>query len=488
LASVAAGPAVARGHKPPAPTFKPTKFQGAKTVGTPDLKELRVAASSGKLRTNRKGYVTTPQVRQTSHRLKRLRRRYAKEATPQIQGLHNKAQEEFAETLSKRTKIPPKLAGEWVKQESGASSAGQGGEAGEQNQLGVGYPAHPTSFSQSSYFNNTTPRKAAIATAKWMEGKIGARYGYKAAPSITGIPKLAKAGAPEEEIRAYIEGPSAWGTGRISQSGVTASKGHANPELARKLRQTQAKARKLGLNVSGASKVGPAPKRVVTRYKAARVAMKEIEGTPYVYGAGHGAIEDNPSALDCSGAVSYVLAKAGVLKAPLTSGAMGEVLKPGPGAITVFYNADHTFLYDAVKKEFWGTSVGDSGAGGLGPHPRPSDAYLAGYNVGHVPGLGKKQALQLGASGVPSAPTSFPGMTLSASGTTATVDPSATATRDKPGFSKSPIKLTPNQKAHRTLKKLEQLGAGVSQPSSGETEDKGAILAELERRYGSKAA
>jgi hypothetical protein len=163
---------------------------------------------------------------------------------------------------------------------------------------------------------------------------------------------------------------------------------------------------------------------------------------------------------------------------------MGEVLKPGPGAVTVFYNAGHTFM--KIGNEYWGTSVGDSGAGGLGPHPAPSESYLAQYSVGHVPGLGKKQALQLGFS--PTASESFPGMTLSASGTTATVDPSATATRDRPGFSKSPIRLTPNQKAHRTLKKLEQVGAGVSQSSTGGTEDKGAILKSLEATYGKKAA
>jgi len=263
-------------------------------------------------------------------------------------------------------------------------------------------------------------------------------------------------------------------------------RGGLKPARQRKLAQTQVKARKLGLNISNASSLDPAPKKVVTRFKAIKKAAAALtkRHIPYVWGGGHGSIEQAPAGLDCSGAVSWVLNKAGILKTPLTSGSMGEVLKPGPGAVTVFYNGEHTFM--KIGDEYWGTSVGDSGAGGLGPHPAPSASYLAQYSVGHVPGLGKKQALQLGFSSTASE--SFPGMTLSASGTTATVDSSATATRDKPGFSKSPIKLTPNQKAHRTLKKLAQLGAGVSQPSLSEAEDKGAILAELEKRYGAKAA
>jgi cell wall-associated NlpC family hydrolase len=263
-------------------------------------------------------------------------------------------------------------------------------------------------------------------------------------------------------------------------------RGGLKPAQQRKLAATQAKAQKLGLAVGKQANVGIAPKKVVTRFKAIKSAAAALtkRHIPYIWGGGHGSIESAPAGLDCSGAVSWVLSKAGILKTPLTSGSMGEVLKPGPGAVTVFYNGEHTFM--KIGNEYWGTSVGDSGAGGLGPHPAPSASYLAQYSVGHVPGLGKKQALQLGFSA--QATQSFPGMTLSASGTTATVDSSATATRDKPGFSKSPIKLTSNQKAHRTLKKLEQVGAGLSEKPSGSSESKASILAELERRYGSKAA
>jgi cell wall-associated NlpC family hydrolase len=256
-----------------------------------------------------------------------------------------------------------------------------------------------------------------------------------------------------------------------------------NPKALRRLHQAQVNARKLGLKVSGASSLGPAPRKVVTRFKAIKSAAAALTKShiPYVWGGGHGSIESAPKGLDCSGAVSWVLAKAGILKTPLTSGSMGEVLKPGPGAVTVFYNANHTFM--KIGNEYWGTSVGDSGS--LGPHPAPSAGYLAQYSVGHVPGLGKKQALQLGFS--PATSESFPGISLSSSGTTATIQPSAGTTQTKPGFSKSPIKLTPNQKAHRTLKKLAQLGAGVGPKAEASSEDKASILVGLERKYGKAA-
>lgn len=218
---------------PIVPSSKPKTFQGQRTAGTPTVAALREAAKAGTLKTNDAGFVTTPEVRRVSRQLQKVKRVAAK-VQPHISGLHTRAEEEFAEAFSRASKIPPKLAGEWTLQESGGSSAGVGGEAGKHNQLGVGYPAHPTSFSESPYFN-TTPRRAGRASAKWLEGKIGGEYGYKAAPSIIGISKLAKGGASEAEIRAYIEGPSGWGTGRIAQSGVTATLG--NPKALKRLRR-----------------------------------------------------------------------------------------------------------------------------------------------------------------------------------------------------------------------------------------------------------
>lgn len=453
----------------PAPSYKPPKFQGGKTAGTPTLGSLQSAQSKGLLRTNRKGYVTTPAIRKTAGTLKRLESK-ARRSNGPLPGL-TPQESHVARTVLRRgdkggaTRKEKLAAAETGLVESGFSNLGYGDADSE------GWRQERTSI----YGTGPTGPRNVKASADRFYGELRTDPGASTAPTAGQAAQAAQGSAfPEryDEVK-----PKANAIVKAFE------RGGLKPAQQRKLSQTRAQAQRLGLKVTPG--VRTAPKKVVTRFKAIKAAAGALtkRHIPYVWGGGHGSIESAPSSLDCSGAVSWVLNKAGILKTPLTSGSMGEVLKPGPGAVTVFYNADHTFM--KIGDEYWGTSVGDSGKGGLGPHDAPSASYLAQYNVGHVPGLGKKQALQLGFS--PTASESFPGMTLSASGTTATVDSSATATRDKPGFSKSPIKLTPNQKAHRTLKKLEQLGAGVSQPSMEGTVDKGAILAELEKRYGAKA-
>jgi cell wall-associated NlpC family hydrolase len=468
------GGGAARGSRPDVrpPSYKPPKFQGAKTAGTPSLKELQVAASSGKLRTNRKGYVTTPAVRKTAGTLKRLESK-ARRSNGPLPGL-TPSQSKNARTVLRRgvkadaTRKELLAAAETGLVEAPNFENPAGGDADSE-----GWRQERTSI----YGTGPTGPRNVKASADRFYKELRTDPGAASA-ATAGMAAQAAQGSAFPERYDEVK-PQANAIVKAFERGGLRHKQQA------KLGATRQRAQRLGLRVGRSQAYGPAPKRVVTRFKAIKAAAGALtkRHIPYVWGGGHGSVESAPTGLDCSGAVSWVLNKAGILKTPLTSGSMGEVLKPGPGAVTVFYNPTHTFM--KIGNEYWGTSVGDSGAGGLGPHPAPSASYLAQYSVGHVPGLGKKQALQLGFS--PAASESFPGMTLSASGTTATVDPSATATRDKPGFSKSPIKLTPNQKAHRTLKKLAQLGAGVSQPPSGGTEDKGAILAELERKYGKAA-
>jgi hypothetical protein len=205
---------------------------------------------------------------------------------------------------------------------------------------------------------------------------------------------------------------------------------------------------------------GKVPKRVATRYKAGILAAAELNRAqlPYVWGGGHisGRVKPTGGGLDCSGAVSYVLQHMGVkLPGGVTSGEMGSYLKPGPGAVTVFYNGEHTFM--RIGKKYFGTSNSNP-AGGAGYIP-PSVAKgevaegnsSGAYSVGHVSGLGKKVAVALGVpvgtSG--SAQQPFPGMTLSPTGTTATIKPSAATTQKKSGFSNKPIRLGPLQKLKR---------------------------------------
>lgn len=452
---------------------KPARFQGAKTAGAPSLKELQVASSSGKLRTNRKGYVTTPAVRKVSGTLKRLESKAGKVSGP-LPGL-TAQQSKVARTVLRRGV----KAGARRKDLLSAAETGLVEAPNFENPAGGDLDSEGWRQERTSIYGTgpTGPRNVKASADRFFE-EIRTDPGAATAPTAGMAAQAAQGSAFPERYDAVK--PQANAIVKAFE------RGGLKPAQQRKLIAAQAKAQKLGLKVSNQRNLGPAPKKVVTRFKAIQASAKALEkmDVPYVYGGGHGSGTPDPSGgLDCSSSTVYLLNKAGVKVPNITSGSFGDYLPSGPGAVTVFYNDDHVFL--RIGKRYYGTSVGDSGAGGLGYHPAPSASYLAQYNVAHVPGLGKKQALQLGIDSFTS--TSFPGMTLSASGTTATVDPSATATRDKPGFSKSPIRLTQAQKAHRTLKKLAQVGAGLSE-SPPEGEDKGAILKALEKTYGAKAA
>lgn len=454
------------------PSYKPPRFQGAKTAGTPSYQELIKADKAGKLHTNRKGYVTTPQIRKVSGTLKRLESK-AEHSERSLPGL-TPQQSKVARTVLRRgvkagaTRKEKLAAAETGLVESGFENLGYGDADSE------GWRQERTSIYGTG---PTGPRNVKASSGRF----------FSETKTDSGAATAATAGQLAQAVQGSAF-PERYDAVKPKANAIVQAfkRGGLKPAQQRRLDVAQVKARKLGLKVSGAKSLGPAPKKVVTRFKAIKAAAGALtkRHIPYVWGGGHGSIESAPSGLDCSGAVSWVLNKAGILKTPLTSGSMGEVLKPGPGAVTVFYNGEHTFM--KIGNEYWGTSVGDSGAGGLGPHPAPSESYLAQYNVGHVPGLGKKQALQLGFS--PTASESFPGMTISSNGTTATINPDAGSTQEKAGFSKSPIKLTQAQKAHRTLKKLEQVGAGIGTGKEATPEDKGAILKSLEKTYGAKAA
>ena len=110
-------------------------------------------------------------------------------------------------------------------------------------------------------------------------------------------------------------------------------------------------------------------------------AANAIVGQPYVWGGGHGSWRSR--GYDCSGSVSYALGGAGLLNAPLTSGALESWGEPGPGKwITVYANAGHTYAVIAGLR--WDT-VGD--AHGTGPRWHAEVPYPKGFTVRHPAGL-----------------------------------------------------------------------------------------------------
>jgi cell wall-associated NlpC family hydrolase len=110
-------------------------------------------------------------------------------------------------------------------------------------------------------------------------------------------------------------------------------------------------------------------------------AANLIVGQPYRWGGGHGSFQSK--GYDCSGAVSYALAGAGLLQTPLSSGQFMGYGEPGPGQwLTIYANPTH--VYAVIAGLRWDT-VGD--ARGSGPRWHPYDAYPRGFVARHVPGL-----------------------------------------------------------------------------------------------------
>jgi cell wall-associated NlpC family hydrolase len=101
---------------------------------------------------------------------------------------------------------------------------------------------------------------------------------------------------------------------------------------------------------------------------------------PYVYGGGHASFVD--TAYDCSASVSYALAAAGLLNAPLTSGQLARWGAPGPGKwVTIYANAGHAFMVVA------GLRFDTSGRSRAGTRWQVAPRSLAGFSVRHPAGL-----------------------------------------------------------------------------------------------------
>lgn len=445
--------------KQPANAVKPLKFQGKKTAGTPSLKELQVASERGKLKTNQRGYLTTPAVRKTVARVKGLESKRQHRSLP---GLTPQASRNARVVLARGAK-----AGATRKEKLAAAETGLV-ESSFENLPGGDADSQGWRQERASLYPN--PRNVKASASRFFEEAKTDTGGARGRGQTAG------------QLAQTIQGsahPERYDERKPEANAIVKAveRGSLKPAQRKKLKAAKAEASRLGLK--GLTKSKPrVSKQVLTRFNVAKKAAAELAKAkiPYVWGGGHGGFTDPRAGLDCSGAVSYVLHKMGVLKSPLTSGDMGSVLKPGPGAVTVFYNPKHTFM--RIGNQYWGTSVGDSGAGGLGPHPTPSAAYLAQYNVGHVSGLGGKVAVALG---IPlTGGGSFPGMSLSPSGTTATIE-SGTTNSGKPGFSSKPIRLTQAQKARRTFRRLKQAGIGVGEAKPAE--EVSTTLKALEAKY-----
>ena len=86
-----------------------------------------------------------------------------------------------------------------------------------------------------------------------------------------------------------------------------------------------------------------APENAPRKVKRVIAAANEIRKKPYRYGGGHGSWND--SGYDCSGAVSYALHGAKLLKRPLDSSGLARYGKKKRGEwITVFGASSHAYM------------------------------------------------------------------------------------------------------------------------------------------------
>ena len=127
-----------------------------------------------------------------------------------------------------------------------------------------------------------------------------------------------------------------------------------------------------------------APRAVV----AAIAAGNRIVGMPYRLGGGHTSFDD--TAYDCSGAVSYALAGAGLLPSPLASPDFMHWGNEGAGRwITVFAHEGHAFVLIAGLRFDTGLRTARARRYGVRPgrgprwdFPRPTRRFTARHPAG----------------------------------------------------------------------------------------------------------
>lgn len=108
-----------------------------------------------------------------------------------------------------------------------------------------------------------------------------------------------------------------------------------------------------------------------------------LQNKRYKWGGGHSRLED--SGYDCSGSVSHVLIKAGLLRKPITSGAFTRYGQAGPGRwVTIYARHGHVFMTICGLR----LDTGYHGRGGeSGPRWCRNSRPSRGFVTRHPPGL-----------------------------------------------------------------------------------------------------
>ena len=125
-----------------------------------------------------------------------------------------------------------------------------------------------------------------------------------------------------------------------------------------------------------------APRGAPAEVKMIIAAGNEIARKPYLWGGGHGAWQDD--GYDCSGSVSFALAGAGLLEAPLNSTGFMSWGEEGEGDwVTIYTNHGHMFMVVAGIR----FDTSGRGRGSRDSRWQADMRPTGGYTVVHPPGL-----------------------------------------------------------------------------------------------------
>lgn len=120
------------------------------------------------------------------------------------------------------------------------------------------------------------------------------------------------------------------------------------------------------------------PRRAPKRVKLMVRAANSLTTKPYVWGGGHSRWRDR--GYDCSGAVSFVLRRAGFVSWPLVSGQLAHWGSNGPGRwVQVYAHGTHVFMVIAGLR--FDTSAW--GSGDRGPRWRTTVRPTWGFALRH---------------------------------------------------------------------------------------------------------
>ena len=218
-----------------------------------------------------------------------------------------------------------------------------------------------------------------------------ARHASKPAPSAPKEPgDFDLSSRPKPVDVAGADAPPAPSKGEGDPGDGVSPGAQSDEEVRRELKEADKELKKFSEHLDNASlttgaraRVLPdgtavAPARAPDVVKRVILAANQIAKFPYKWGGGHGAWRD--SGYDCSGSVSFALAGAGLLRAPMASGGFMRWAAPGPGRwITTYANGGHMFMVVA------GLRFDTSGRGRAGTRWQQAGRGYTGFSVRHPP-------------------------------------------------------------------------------------------------------